>query len=149
MDDAFGHWLAGFIDGEGSFQIVAFRGRFDCRFRVKLRDDDRAILEEIVKRTGIGRIKTDAGHGSSKPQAVWKVQNKAECLALVQLLDRYPVRAKKARDYVVWRAAVMLWLEIGQTYKLVPGHGNQYAAADWSGIEPLHAELARLHTYQP
>ena len=117
MNDAFGHWLAGFIDGEGCFVIAKredpkYGARYQCRFSVNMRADERPMLEEIVARTHIGRIeakKADRKSRRGNPQAVWMVTSQRECLMLVELLDRYPLRAKKRRDYTIWREAVILW----------------------------------------
>jgi hypothetical protein len=111
VDDAFGHWLAGFMDGEGSFGIAGgnTRGSYHCTACVKLRGDDRAILEEIVERTGIGSVRYQPNTQRTHPQYAWLVHNRAGCLALIELLDRYPLRAKKARDYAIWREAVIDW----------------------------------------
>lgn len=111
FDSEFGHWLAGFIDGEGCFRVHCEKGGtyYACHFTLKLRDDDRAILEEIVERTGIGHLKPDLVRGTSKPAMVWVVQSKAECVKLVALLDQYPLRAKKRNDYAIWREAVDHW----------------------------------------
>jgi hypothetical protein len=59
MDAAFGNWLAGFIDGEGSFTIQSARAdmpQFYTRFQIRLRADDRPILEEIRAQLGVGAL---------------------------------------------------------------------------------------------
>lgn len=108
IDDAFGHWLAGFIDGEGCFRIHSQkRGRYlTPAFHLKLRADDRPILEEIARRVGAGRLYDMPAHGTSRPGTVWRCQSQADCRALAAVLDRYPLRAKKAREYAVWREAL-------------------------------------------
>ena len=111
MTDEFGHWLAGFIDGEGCFSIMRNHNRsYVLRFAVCVRGDDREIIEQIHAETGLGRVDS-RGYPTllGSPQVEWRVQRKADCMGLVSLLDRYPLRAKKARDYAMWRAAAMLW----------------------------------------
>ncbi len=117
--DGFGHWLAGFIDGEGTFFIRRHSGKtpkartaFHPEFRVKVRSDDRAILDTIQARTGIGYVKDVKGSGNSKPQAEWIIVRKEDARRLCEILDRFPMRAKKARDYQVWRRAVLVWMEV-------------------------------------
>ena len=114
IDPAFGNWLAGFIDGEGSFGINPSNGStLQPRFSLRVRDDDLAIVEEIVARTGIGTIRLAAPtardlarmpgtHGT----VAWRGVSKRDYRALVELLDAFPLRAKKRRDYEVWRTAV-------------------------------------------
>ncbi|MCA1572778.1 MAG: ribbon-helix-helix protein, CopG family [Chloroflexi bacterium] len=113
-DDAFGHWLAGFIDGEASFKINQIRRSvtYRCALTLTLRDDDTDILQEIQRRLGIGSLTHHVNAriaAAANPVVVWSVHNKGDCMALVNLLDRYPLRAKKARDYELWREAVVLW----------------------------------------
>ena len=122
VDPAFGHWLAGFIDGEGHFGMVrryAERGvvRHGAssrpHFQITLRDDDLATLEQLRDRLGIGRIKRKTagpfpsqGVYPSKPTATWHVDRKRDLAVLVAVLDAHPLRAKKRRDYAIWREAV-------------------------------------------
>jgi hypothetical protein len=105
--DGFGHWLAGFIDGEGCFVVSRQRGR--PRFRIQVRDDDRQILEETIARTGIGRLYAIAAYRTSRSQAAWEVGDKAGAARLCVILDRFPLRAKKRHDYALWREVVAEW----------------------------------------
>lgn len=140
----FGHWLAGFIDGEGYFGINRGRNKgcpaisYRPIFKVALRGDDRAILVEIVERTGIGRVNDDPRGDGLNPQSQWTVSGKANCVQLAALLDRYPLRAKKARDFAIWREAVAEWQALRQW-------GRQ--PADWSRIAPLRDALMGLRDF--
>lgn len=108
----FWHWFAGFVDGEGSFIIGApSMNTPRCAFRVKLRVDDRDILDEIAAMLGHGRV-VEVSNGRWNRQAVFQVQSKAGCAALVEIFDTHPLRAKKCRDYANWRLAVLAWAEV-------------------------------------
>ena len=107
--ERFFDWLAGFIDGEGCFTIPDRQGHHAPRFTLVVRDDDQPILEEIVARTGIGRLYRIAASGTSNPQAAWHVESKQGVAQLVRILDAHPLRARKARDYAIWREAVSEW----------------------------------------
>lgn len=120
----FGHWLAGFIDGEGCFSIQLGgkgRGGPAPRFTLGLRDDDRSILEEIVRRTSIGKLYIE----TKRPVVRWWVGRRSDLAALVRLLDAFPLRAKKLRDYAIWREAVVVYCEM-QGYG--DGNGDRGAA---------------------
>jgi hypothetical protein len=143
IDREFGHWLAGFIDGEGCFRVhKEKRGAYyACHFTLKVRDDDTPILEEVVLRTGIGHLKADIVRGTSKPAMVWVVQSKAETLKLVAFLDQFPLRAKKSRDYAIWREAVAFWN--------VQEKGNRWhGPRDWSQMIAYKEAIENARAYR-
>lgn len=143
LDPAFGHWLAGFIAGEGCFRIHRSKGGtyYSAAFSLKLRDDDRPILEELQAKTGLGTITQDrVRSGRSHPCAEWVIQSRADALELVELLDSFPLRAKKAADYVVWREAVALWATMPR--------GNRWRGhRDWSPMIELKRQLSEARSY--
>jgi LAGLIDADG endonuclease len=114
-NDGFFHWLAGFIDGEGCFFIgqrpeLEYRSAVFCSFIIGLRGDDRPILVEIQKRTGIGTLSQHRRNSvNGKVVVEWRVTKKDDCKVLVDLLDQFPLRSKKARDFEIWAEAVYLW----------------------------------------
>jgi hypothetical protein len=136
MDDAFGHWLAGFIDGEGCF-CITYRGPDStnkvCMLSVALRADDRPLLEEIQRQTGVGKIYGSPGRGRTKPYARWIVKNQPEVLQVVELLTRYPLRGKKAKDFETWKAAVEVWCS--------GGRGSRSDPTRWPRMEALRQQL--------
>lgn len=105
--DDLGHWLAGLTDGEGCFYI----GQNLCSFTIKLRDDDAQLIEDVREQLGgIGRVShTRNDGGTRRPQVRWDVNRKAELVWLTRLFDAFPLRSKKARDYAIWREAVIDW----------------------------------------
>ena len=147
MEPAFGHWLAGFIDGEGCF-IIAPKKRLDYvtyapEFSLSLRSDDRAILEEMQRRTAIGRLYERRATATHAGATTWKIQSKADCLVLVGLLDRFPLRAKKADDYAIWRKAVALHHAAFRKRYGGGGHG------DWTEMAALADALREARAFKP
>jgi hypothetical protein len=142
----FGHWLAGFIDGEGSFVISSNNlGGYRVCFGVHIRGDDRPVLEECVDRTGIGYLvdrSPSPGRVKENPTTGWSVVRKLDCQRLVEILDRYPLRAKKARDYAIWREAVDLHSRMRNGY---PARGM--TALSWEPIARLRDELRSGRAY--
>lgn len=138
--DGFGHYLAGLIDGEGTFLIRRGHHRDSApRMRVKLRDDDAAILFECQRRTGLGNVYAEnkaspSCSSNSKPQMVWDVQRRADLPKLVLILQCFPLRAKKRRDFEIWRLAVSVWLT-------KPRYGH------WETMEALRRELMAERAY--
>ncbi len=111
-----GNWFAGLADGESSFLIVKrlppHKG-YRTSFVMFLRDDDMPMIFEIQERLGLGTIsrlrRTGSPEviGNSKPRIGIQVSANSECLELVRFFDEYSLRSKKARDYKVWREAVL------------------------------------------
>lgn len=104
--DTFGHWIAGFVDGEGSFNIghsAQYGSTYWCSFKLSQRDDDAAIIYQIHDAwCQIGNLTTLAPRGASAPQIVLTVNKLDECELLRDFFIEYPLRAKKARDLEVW-----------------------------------------------
>lgn len=119
MDDAFGHWLAGFTDGEGAFTICRVSSRNgnpnnrtwpNCRYEVTLRADDSAMLVEIQRELGMGNITVHTKPNLRVPGALGAVRLTVtrieDCVKLVEFFHRYPLRAKKRAQFLVWAEAV-------------------------------------------
>jgi len=107
----FGMWLAGFIDGEGNFDIHKQQrpsgDYYYCRFEISLRADDGGVLSMLQKRLGGKVYKGGApSNGSGSPKQRWELVARAECSRLVAILDRYPLQSKKKRDFSIWREAL-------------------------------------------
>lgn len=147
VDPAFGHWFAGFVDGEGCFRITENNGgrSMTCRFAINLRDDDAPILREIHSTLKMGTLNRDASQGThrtSQPRMRWQVYDKSGCMRLVAIFDRFPLRAKKGRDYAIWREAVLQWGQAG-------GPRSGYAGpANWEPMRQLQAELVATRAYE-
>lgn len=109
--DGFGHWLAGFMDGEGCFYLTkSTTGSHRCQVRIKLRADDRPILDECVRRTGCGYVvgvKSKYG-----PQVEWMVVRKADTARMVDIFRAFVLRAKKRRDFEIWSEAVAVMASV-------------------------------------
>jgi site-specific DNA-methyltransferase (adenine-specific) len=132
QDSGFCYWLSGLIDGEGCFMIKQHtRGTHAPYFTLKMRADEEGVLKIIQRKFGHGTIAADTG---VHPMRRWTVQDKAGCQALVDLLDKYPLRAKKKHDYWAWREAVIEWT--GRP------RGNRWGGA--SDNEKMHSLRERL-----
>jgi hypothetical protein len=109
-----GHALAGFVDAEGHFAINANnRGAaWSCSFSIAVRLDDADVLTDLCRVTGLGRVTTKPARRGSRPQAEWRVASKRECLEVMRALRRFPLRARKRRDFEIWADAVGRWAAI-------------------------------------
>lgn len=113
-------WLAGFTAGEGCFQILHNNRRrvtsasLIPQFQIALRADDGQVLEALQKFFG-GSVsyRARAQNIVSCPMCAWHVASKRDLARLVQYFDRFPLQAKKARDYAIWRQAVGIYCAHG------------------------------------
>lgn len=109
--DEFWSWFAGFTDGEGSFTIavstVGGKKYLQPFFKIAVRADERPILEEIHRRLGCGRVRVHIpGAQTSNLQLKFEASAIADCMRLVEVFERYPLRAKKRHDFAIWAEAV-------------------------------------------
>lgn len=140
MEDNFGHWFAGFFAGEGCFAIAKYQKAvsWSCRAAIRVRDDDAEILQLIKDQTQIGAVNYYKGYKTTNPQVSWQVYTKADVTALVSIFDIYPLRGRKANDFIIWREAVALWNTVHQ------GSRN----FDWTPMVSLHNQLKETRKYQ-
>ena len=147
IDVAFGHWLAGFIDGEGCFYITTNANQPGwCRpkFALGLRCDDRPVIESI-RRTlgGLGTIHEYEPKSTSKRKVHWTISSQTDCEALCVLLDAYPLRSKKQKDYAIWSKAVIAAAGLRRGSGTGASNAKIYAA-----IERCRDEIAEVRTYE-
>jgi hypothetical protein len=147
QDDTFWHWFAGFAAGEGSFTVRREEDKrvnfvtYRPAFSILLRADERPIVEEIAERIGRQHVRikdrearTNPAGINSKPGVFMDVRSKAGCQRIVEIFDAYPLRAKKQRDFEVWRQIVL-----EQQHGV---RGNRWnGPADKSRLEELAKQL--------
>lgn len=105
-------WTAGFIDGEGSFCITKMNAGSDAwmpRFHLGLRADEAPVIRDLADVFG-GSVSFTRRHNSVAAGLTWTVAARADLRRLCDYLDHFPLRAKKARDYAIWREAVRLFV---------------------------------------
>ncbi len=152
MDNAFGHWFAGFVDGEGHFGMSR-RGvngtGYACSFSLIVRADDAEVMEKIHRWLGVGRLYRykfirRKDQYANNPRCELHVTKREEVRKLIDIFDRFPLRAKKARDYRIWREAVLLWAD----RKSHRGGAGRSAHPVQSRLAELKAELEAARTFK-
>lgn len=116
-------WFAGFTDGEGCFLLGPNRGGVVPRFFLGLRADDMPVLAEL--RSAFGGVLgwTECPGPSTvdgKPRCTLQIGRKTELVRLVAYFDRFPLRSKKARDYTIWREAVLIYIAHDRNHPDLP-----------------------------
>ena len=107
-DSEFNQWLAGFIDGEGSFAIVINENIISFRFSIKLHIDDLDALMFIKYRLNCGNIyiRSDLSSASFELNKISDIQTK-----LIPLLDKFPLNGIKYLDYLAFKEAINIKLD--------------------------------------
>lgn len=151
MDEGFGHWIAGLTAGEGCFQ---FRLTKDKKFRpslsVKLRDDDAPVLDSIAKALGCGKVYPEKRDGRN-PMANYIVDDIDSLYGIIiPIFERYPLRAKKAREFVVWKSAVTMMFQITRRRKVNTRWGwfPRYTKAERAQLTEYGKLLKELKRYK-
>ena len=106
-----GHFIAGFIEGEGHLAIVEANGgqSFRCLMSLNVRDDDVELLKWMRATTGVGALTPVPARRTSKPQVQWRVQTQDDCRRLASLLTEFEMRGRKRHELEIWRLGVELW----------------------------------------
>jgi hypothetical protein len=139
LNDAEAHTLAGFLDAESHLAIVPTNGGADwrCECSVGLRDDDREILVDYRDRLGLGHLTPVAARNGSRPQVLWKIASKLESQVLAEILDAHPLRARKRREYEIWREATIV--RASRRYGLAAGGRERLAGlAEYLRLERVY-----------
>jgi LAGLIDADG endonuclease len=128
-------YLGGFFSGEGCFGLSGLRPRAV----IKLRADDRGILELFAERFGIGTVRDHPPYGNPNPCVTWLVCAGDEMGAAVRLFEAAVLRGRKRREFDVWRdiAEERVWARMAGR------------PADRARLERAGRRLAALRTYQP
>ena len=113
-----GAYVAGFIDGEGSFSISIGKHKTLSRglevrpeFEIEVRADDAEVIERILVTIGCGRI-YDCSYERYGwyPHVKYKVTSTRDMEEILfPFLDQNPLQAKKAKSYVLFRDIVLAY----------------------------------------
>jgi DNA-binding MarR family transcriptional regulator len=100
-DEALLAYLGGFFSGDGSFGLT---GAYPHAV-VRLRGDDRGILDLFASRFGLGSVRDHAGHAGGNPTSSWAIRSARELASAICLFDAAQLRGRKLREFQVWRQA--------------------------------------------
>jgi len=144
-------WFSGFADGEGTFGLYLHsKGSYIFSFRIGLRADEKPILSKLQGCFGGNLCFTPVSEKQlqrmpgSNPQYHWNVGAKADQLRLIEYFDEFPLQAKKAAEYKVWREAAKFYFR----YALGGGPGRSNPQWLCRIMDDYVAELSRLKKYE-
>jgi hypothetical protein len=99
--DAMLAYLGGFFSGEGSFGLSGLQPRAV----IKLRRDDRSILELFAAHFAIGQVRNRASCAGANPTATWLICATNELQTAISVFESAQLRGRKRREFEVWRRA--------------------------------------------
>ncbi len=111
-----GSYIAGFVDGEGSFHI-AFQRRPDLRFgwqaipefHISQNYTSRSVLEEIKNFLNCGYVKNNDAAGKRDKTKVYVVRNRQDLLQkIIPFFEQNPLRTEKRNDFEVFKRVVLM-----------------------------------------
>ena len=112
------NYVAGFIDGEGSFSISIGKNseyrrgvQVRAEFEIELRADDQEVLERILITIGCGKI-YDCSYDRYGwfPHVKYKITSAEDMVNyLFPFLDKYNLQAKKSRVYKLFKQIVLMY----------------------------------------
>ncbi len=157
--DQFGAWISGFSAGEAYFGIgLANHHKTPwARFVIQLRVDDRPILELIRSYFGVGILENYEPHKTilkSNPGVKYRI-NRIPHLSTVIIphFDRFPVFAKKQRDFEIWKAGIQFIVSVcdsGQRGKgCRPDRKAWWKASELSKLKEYVEALKEVRRFVP
>ena len=108
------HYIAGFVDGEGSFH-VAFQRSDDVRlgwqvipeFHLSQNVSSRNVLEVIQGRFGCGSIKENHRERLNDHTYVLVIRDRQDLTKkVIPFFERYPLHTQKKNDFAIFRQIV-------------------------------------------
>lgn len=157
--DYFGAWLSGFVDGEGCFMLLRHArpsGRIirHARFLIALRQDDLPTLEAIQAYWGTGKIQVRKSYGNSQPQRFFAIWNRPILESvLIPHFGRYPLVAKKRRDYEIWKQGVAVLARVSKRPRRCRGYEGgifpKWTDADGDEFDRLASLLTETRKFHP
>lgn len=158
IDDSFGNYIAGLTDGEGCFALhYGKHSRNNCQnvtvgFVISLRSDDKEILYEIQKVLQCGYVRQTKVYRNDKSRHSFHVTKISELTeVIVPFFEKYKLRAKKRKDFEIWKEAVLCLGEIQKRKRTRFGkaHGtSRWNEVDRDFISHLSKQLKDVRIYR-
>jgi hypothetical protein len=128
-------YFGGFFSGEGCFGLSGLIPRAV----IKVRRDDRPILELFAEQFGLGVVRERRAYGNANPSATWMICATDELAPAVRLFEAAELRGRKRREFEVWREAA---------------HERAFAKVggrpwDRSRMRAVAEQLTALRVYRP
>jgi LAGLIDADG endonuclease len=158
QQERLGDYLAGYVDGEGSFHVAVQRNpstRYGWQlvpeFHVSQNPERATVLQLLQAHLQCGRIQANARSGGRDRSLVYVVRGRADLLRnVIPFFERHPILSEKRREFETF-AEIVRAMECGEHLQregferllalaLQMNGGGRYRRADWS------SRILRGHT---
>lgn len=156
--DYFGAWLSGFVDGEGCFYLhyCTANKQHQAGFAIQLRADDQQVLQLIRSYLQSGRFFHRLSQSEHQKPRIGYIISDIEALhnVVVPHFIKYPLFAKKTRDFSIWRQGVELAYRVHKRPMKRPptnrgGSFPKWGEDDHEQFCALIADLKQQRRYRP
>lgn len=134
---AFYNWFAGFTAGEGCFDIQTWIDKSRhwcacCSLDISIRSDDVKILRIMQSFLGCGIVKRSTPDDHN-PRTYYKISNSDILVdTVIPIFENFPLRAKKQRDFEVWKKGVKLIFDIKAKPRIGKTDGGRGYEPKWT-----------------
>lgn len=157
----FGHWFAGFCDGESTLTVMAREVQkhgssyigyeLHISITIILRADDEDVLRHVMDETGVGRMfwrTSNTKDRNASPQCGWSAQKRSDCERIAEILTEYPLRSKKRYEFPLWREALSIKREAARL-KRVRGTYNDRLYTDdmWRRVQAIDRTIKEMRKF--
>jgi hypothetical protein len=129
------HYFAGFFSGEGCFGL----GERNARTVIKVRRDDRPLLDALSTAFGIGTVCDVSALEPWSPAAVWHVTRARDVRRAISIFDQVGLLGRKGRQYAAWKPGAEAVAQAILTK----------SPLDRTAVEAARRDLARATAYRP
>ena len=105
------NYVTGFVEAAGSFTFLRSGSEgqvFTLIFGLKLPTEERALLEEVAKYFGVGRIYDVKASPPARPSSYFRVSRQEDLEIVVEHFENHPLRGSKKHAFDAWREMVRL-----------------------------------------
>jgi hypothetical protein len=95
-------WVAGIIEGEGSFMVKHRGNSPTAEVSISMTDED--VLLRVQRVTGLGRLYGPYVRGRSKPTWYWRISRINDCILFGELMWPLMGQRRKAQIETMWKA---------------------------------------------
>jgi hypothetical protein len=114
QQERLGDYLAGYVDGEGSFHVAVQRNpstrhgwQLVPEFHVSQNPERASVLRLLQAQLGCGRIQANARKGGRDRALVFVVRNRADLLhKVIPFFERHPIISEKHREFETFSTIV-------------------------------------------